>query len=175
MEVKVPQASADVIDHADWIELEAIRSRDGSSSFEELARYIRMSGTTETLSDDDQEDPHDAGGEQSSLIADDAWKEIEDRKNSCGEHYPFDVTGGSISLEDGWDRSAYIFQLLLSWFGLNAVGNGRHPDRDFEHLSAHAAKAYLGGDANAVEVNKFGFPRVDHTALLLPLRIYARR
>lgn len=163
LQAKVPQASADVMEHADWIELEAIRSLDGSSSIEELARNVRMTATTETMSDEEQEDPHDAGGEQSRAIADDAWHEIERRQLACGDRYPFEVTGASLTLIEGWESSAYIFQLLLSKFGLDAGGKKKHPDRDFELISAYAVKEYLGGDANAASMNKFGHPRLDRS------------
>lgn len=164
---KLPSASADPVDHADWIELEAIRSLDGSSSFEQLARYIRMSGTTDSLVDElDREDPHDAGGAQSDVVAMDAWAEIEGRFQACGGPqggYPFDLTQGSLTLRNGWKSSPYIFQLLLCAFGLNAGPERSYPDRRFEQLSAAALHKYIGGHGNAAEFYKFGHPREDGT------------
>jgi len=170
---KLPSASADPVEHADWIELEAIRSLDGASSFEELARYIRMSGTTDSLVDElDPEDPHDAGGIQSDTVAINAWAEIEGRFHACGgsqRGYPFDLTEGSLTLRNGWNSSPYVFQLLLCAFGLKAGPEGTYPDRRFEQLSAVAVHNYLGGSDNAAEFCKFGHPREDHTGFTTAL------
>jgi len=171
---KVPSASAEPVEHADWMELEAIRSLDGSSSFEELARYVRMSGTTESLVDDlDPEDPHDGGGVQSDAVAANAWAEIERRHIACGGSeggYPFQMTRGSITLRNDWRLSPYIFQLLLSAFGLKAGPQGTYPDRQFEQLSATAIHNYLGGNDNAAEFCKFGHPREDGSGFRAALR-----
>jgi len=170
---KLPPASADPIEHADWIELEAIRSLDGTSSFMELARYIHMSGTTDSLVDEfDREDPHDAGGVQSDTVADGAWAEIERRFRACGGSegaYPFEMTQGSIKLRNGWESSTYVFQLLLSAFGLKAGPRGTHPDRRFEELSAVALHNYLGGEGNCAKSQKFGYPREDGTGFTAAL------
>lgn len=176
---KLPSASADPVEHADWIELEAIRSLDGSSSFAEFARYTRMSGTTDSLVDElDREDPHDAGGVQSDGVAISAWGEIERRFRACGgsqSGYPFVLTQGSITLRNGWRSSSYVFQLLLSAFGIQAGPQGTYPSRRFEQLSALAVYNYLGGDDNTAQFYKFGHPREDGTAFRVALTHMCQR
>ena len=157
----VPPAQTDCVDHADWIELEAIFSKDGTSSLQTLASQLRISGTTDALTFD-EDDPHDAGGEQSYQVAADAWEEIERRYSYCGEDdgaYPFEVTQSSITLKDGWRSSVYVFQSLLSEFG-NDAGVKSKPERLFEQISARAAHAYFGGNT-VCRYRCFGSPRQD--------------
>jgi hypothetical protein len=176
---KLPSASADPVEHADWIEVEALRSLDGSSSFEELARNIRMSGTTDALVDPrDREDPHDGGGAQSDTVALDAWAEIERRWVACGGvkgSYPFEFTRGSVCLRNGWKNSPYVFQLLLTVFGMRAGPTSSYPDRQFERLSAAALHKYLGGCENNTDVYKFGHPREDGSGFKTALSALCKR
>ena len=180
LSIRVPSAVADSVDIADWVELEAIQSGDGASSFEELARHIHMSGTTDAMDEvadeDDEEADEDArldiGGSQSQLVATRTWSEIERRQRACGGDvgcYPFEVTAGSILLKQNWEDSAYVFQLLLKQFGLNAGPENTFPERLFERLSGHAAWAYLGGEANSAEVFYFGSPRAEGTGFVSAL------
>ena len=159
----IPSASADCVMHADWIESDALFSNGGSSSLEEYARNIRVSGTTEALSDVDfDEDTHDLGGEQSRGVAGDAWDEIERRDFYCGGDkgfYPFDVSETRITLKKNWQSSPYIFQLLLKEFGHTASSKPKDGARLFEELCSHAAREYLGGKSNRAHSRKFGFPR----------------
>ena len=170
----LPSAQADPVEHADWVEVDAIRSPDGSSSYETFASQIHISGTTETMvvdnEDTDVED--DGGGELSQPVADSAWAEIERRFRACGGNggsYPFDVTSGGITLKDGWRSSAYIFQLLLTKLGKNAGLPATYGERIFEHLSSHAGRLYFGGLTNSASFFRFGFPRPDRTGFLTAL------
>ena len=167
-DVELPAANSDAIEHADWIELDAIRSQDGSSSYENLVTQIHISGTTDVMweEDDDFTDGDDGGGELSSEVADRAWAEIERRQNACGNDsgfYPFEVTEGSVTLRGSWKSYSYVFQLLLWKFGRCAGPDGTFGERIFEHLSSHAGKSYMGGNDNEAEFFRFGFPRPDHT------------
>jgi len=171
--IPVPSVSHDRVELADWIELEAIQSEDGASSFVEFTRQIHMTGSTDAMDGDmDQPDPVDVGGEQSEQVALDAWAEIERRQKACGGDdgsYPFDVTAGSIVLKQGWQESPYVFQLLLTQFGLKAGPIGTFPERLFEHLAALAASNYLGGNSNGARFYCFGFPRPDGTGFVTAL------
>ncbi len=162
-----PPASADPIRHADSIELDALLSRDKSCSFQDYARNIRLSGTTDALTDVDfEEDPGDKGGEQSDAVATDAWDEIEQRWESCGRengHYPFEVSETRVALKDEWPSSPYIFQLLLGQFGHTASTEPMNGARLFENLCSRAARGYLGGEDNCAIARSFGFPRSDGT------------
>ena len=79
----IPSATANPVDHADWIELEVLASISGSTSFQAIARNILISGSTEANAED-EEDFVDSSGDQSEIIADDAWREIEKRQEACG-------------------------------------------------------------------------------------------
>lgn len=166
--VELPAAQADSVEHADWIEIDAIQSADESSSYEEFASQIHISGTTDTMeTDDDDEDvDDDGGGELSYKVADRVWAEIERRVQACGggnAFYPFEVTGGGITLKSEWESSGYVFQLLLSAFGKDAGPPQTFGERIFERLSSHAGQAYLGGPQNNARSFRFGFPRPDRT------------
>ncbi|MCH7990624.1 MAG: hypothetical protein IID46_15900 [Planctomycetes bacterium] len=175
----VPPAQADPVAHADWIELEAIFSEDGASSHQTLAAQLRISGSTDAPSESEF-DPYDsereqsfvdATGDRSNSIASDAWQEIERRFSHCGDEdgsYPFDVTQASIVLKDDGATSPYVFQVLLSKFGKDAV-SGFHPERLFEELSAQAGFHYLGGAANQSEFRLFGSPREDGSTFVSAL------
>ena len=123
--IELPSAQADPVEHADWLEVDAIRSPDGSSSYETFVSQIHISGTTETMvaDNEDTDVDDDGGGELSQQVADSAWAEIGRRFRACGDDegsYPFDVTSGGITLKNGWLSSAYIFQLLITKLGKDA-------------------------------------------------------
>ena len=169
---ELPSAQADPVEHADWVEVDAIRSRDGSSSYETFASQIHISGTTETMVVDNEDVDDDGGGELSQLVADSAWAEIGRRFRACGGDggsYPFDVTSGGITLKDEWQSSAYIFQLLLTKLGKDAGPPETYGERIFEHLSSHAGRLYFGGPTNSASCFRFGFPRPDRTGFLTAL------
>lgn len=159
----VPLATADPVQHADMIELSALFSKSRSSSFEAYARDIRISGTTDALTDEDfEEDPGDHGGEQSATITTGAWSEIERRAENCGGDagfYPFEVTRTHIELKGRWQSSPYVFQMLLTQYGQDASTEPIYGARIFEKLSSVAAQQYFGGDANGAQSIPFGFPR----------------
>jgi hypothetical protein len=161
----VPAAGSDSIEHADWIELEAIASQNGSCSYEELATQIHISGTTDVMESDETDD-EDAAGDLSYEVADRTWAEIERRHQWCGGDdglYPFEVSTGSISLKKSPEASSYVFQLLLSHFGRTAGPTGTFGERIFEHLSSAAGTSYFGGETNNARHFRFGLPRPDRT------------
>lgn len=170
LSIPVPAAEDDTVEHADWVELEAIQSEDGACSLVELIRQIHRGGSTDAVPDlGDYNDAADRGGNLSEQVALDAWAEIESRLRACGGEdgqYPFEVTAGSIVLRERWEDSPYVFQLLLTRFGHRAGPRGTYPERIFEVLSAIAGRGYLGGDANRAESYVFGFPRPDGTGFV---------
>ena len=173
---EVPAADSDSVEHADWIELDAIASADGSSSYEDFATQIHISGSTDVMIPDDDMDD-DGAGDLSSEVADRTWAEIERRYRWCGGDsgsYPFDVTSGSISLKDSPEISSYIFQLLLSGFGKDAGPSGTFGERVFEHLSSSAGQSYLGGVNNNARRFRFGSPRPDQTGFKTALHALCR-
>ncbi|MCY4369415.1 MAG: hypothetical protein OXF41_08325 [bacterium] len=94
-------------------------------------------------------------------LASDAFSEIEDRVVAAGAGYPFDVGTQHIELASPADitASTYIFQLLLSSFGVGAGTRSRvRPERDFEDISLDAARSYLGRNPHDGSY-LFAFPR----------------
>ncbi len=161
--IEVPSASDPRERLADWLELQAIRAADHNSSLEDLVRVIRRSGSTEGLSTGDELD-RDTGSEASQAVAEDAFAEIEDRLQACGAAaaYPFEVGRGFIQLWDGFERSAYVFQLLLTYSGPMLGTRRRRESRAeviFEDICVEAAQSYFGGREVGGRALGFGFPR----------------
>lgn len=163
MTLRAPSASENPEDHADWLELRALKAADRNSSIQDLVQVIRQTGTIETVEqDDDPEDPHDRGAEKTQVVAEDAFAEIEDRYASCGGDrgtYPFRVGPQYIELRTGRGKSLYLFLLLLSRFGKDAGPKGTDGATLFELLSLKAAVSYFGGAASDVGSYHFGAPR----------------
>jgi hypothetical protein len=94
-----------------------------------------------------------------SSVEDAAFSEIEGRVAACGEgNYPFEVLKHSIRRREGFERSPYTFQLLLSHVGLVHETGLPSPEKVFEEMSAQAAKTYFGSDGLSLAL-AFGFPR----------------
>lgn len=158
-----PVATASQERLADWMELYALQSADGNSSFQDLVQVIRRSATAEALPMSDSEaDQADAGSELSQEVAERALSEIDNRVRACGEGteiYPFDNQGEYIQLRPGGENSVYMFELLLTHFGIGAGPKKIPGARLFEDLSAKAAESYLGGASLGARARNFGFPR----------------
>ena len=125
---------------------------------QDLVAALRREGSMDVLTEGEL---LDSRGERSEALATDAFSEIEDRGIDAGPGYPFYIGDQHIQLRDSpeGEVSTYIFQLLLSYFGVEA-GKGSYirPERDFEDISIHAAKGYFGRNAEDGSY-LFGFPR----------------
>lgn len=160
----VPAATAQPIEHADWLELEAIRAADRNSSLQDLASGLRRTGSSEELEDErpieDRDDAlADRGGETTEPVAEAAFAEIEDREIACGGEYPFHLEDGALQGGRTVRTSLYVFLLLLSKFGKDAGPAGLNVPQLFEELSELAVAHSMGGDRNGVQSAQFGFPR----------------
>lgn len=155
---KDPIASDAVQDHADWLELEALRSADGNASFQDFVAAIRRAGTTDAI--EDRSTP-DRGSELSQQLADAAFSELASRSLHCGpERYPYELSDQVVQVRHGNPESSpYIFMLLLKYFGIGAGPRNIKGASVFEELSALAGKNYLGGAAAGARASHFGFPR----------------
>lgn len=162
MALPTPAATADVTELADYLELHTLVARDGTMSFIDLARDLKRTGTAEPL-DADDDDPasafSDRGEEDSQRPAEDAFSEIEDRSTACAGTYPYKLTKAHVERRARFERSLYVFMLLLTRFGHQAGPAGSHPERLFEDICTVAARNYLGGAACGVQAETFGFPR----------------
>ena len=128
---------------ADWLELYAMISGDNDSSRGDLEGALRVASYAE-ISDNE--------AVEGKIL--EVFYELEQRENSAGIGYPFQLDGGLLRLKSSWkDYPVYSFCLSLSYFGLTNTQNG---PTLFEQISCYAAKKYLNGDAVA-----FGFPRTE--------------
>jgi hypothetical protein len=160
----VPEANAPPEHHADFLELCTLRSSKRSVAVQELIRDLRIGNVSEVVadsSDSEEVEPDD----EAEAIAQTAFDELDERRRNFGTHaghYPFDITGNTISLKAGGDQSLYTFLALLSWYGKDAGPKSTDGEKIFEDVCAKAAEAYLGGSANRVKSFVFGFPRRVH-------------
>jgi len=160
----VPPATASPVEHADWLELEALGAADRNSATQDLASALRRSGSGEEVEDERGiEGPDDAvadrGGETVEPIAEAAFEEIEDRAVACDGAYPFELSDSVLQGRAGVRDSIYVFLLLLSKFGRDAGPDGVDAAQLFEEVAEVAIANCLGGDRNGVETYQFGFPR----------------
>jgi len=128
---------------ADWLELNAVLSRDRNSSQGDLERAFRRAALAEYSDDETIE---------RKLL--EVFNELEQRARAAMGAYPFEVGFGVLRLKSGWeDFPAYIFCLCLSYFDLRETSLA---PKLFERISCLAARGYLNGEAVG-----FGWPRSD--------------
>lgn len=158
----VPPASALPQEHANWLELQAVKAHSRISSFQDLVQEIRRMGTTDVMGDlDEAEFYGDIGGERSETVAVSAFEEIENRFQACGGetgNYPFEIGEQSIQLIE--EDHPYMFLLLLARYGHRAGPKGSRGDKLFEEVCAQASKSYFGASNPLVESRVFGHPRI---------------
>ncbi len=144
---------------ADWIELKALSEKDKNASFQDLIADLRRGGSTDALPEQEEMDEIDCHGELSEELATNAFGEIEERSVAAGVGYPFEVNEQYIQLRSNIYTSTYLFQLLLSHYGVNAEQSlSIHPEREFENISIDAAQGYFGRNEHDGSY-LFAFPR----------------
>ena len=148
----VPTASDSRVDQADWVELCCLlSSASGSMSLQDVVGALRHGGSVE----------RDQGSESSENIAQSVFSELDNRQRACGEDkYPFKLDAHGIEIKQEYVTSPYVFQLLLTHFGIVKPPGSGSPERLFEEMAAHAAGQYFGGAASSSIA--FGFPRNYH-------------
>lgn len=161
-----PRLSDDTETLADWMELEAIRSENGTASLRELAQTLHIAGNAEAL-DEAGDETDEVNVEPRDYIdqLDRVMDALQWRESACGEEtYPYVVNkvGTSVTLRAGWKSSVYVFQrLLCGYSGESSLATraGRlYNARLFERLSVESAGRYLGEKAKTFH---FAFPRPD--------------
>lgn len=148
-------------DHADYLELMALKRRGAAVSIYEYIKDLNVASADEVIGDSD---PDSAGQafDQSEPIAEAAFAELDDRRDACdatARHYPFDVSNDSLKRRPDGERSVYTFLALLSWYGTSMQQTELNGVQLFEDVCASAAAAYLGGPSPHVKSYVFGFPR----------------
>lgn len=154
-----PVATGESCYLADWIELKALSGADENASLQDLIADLRRGGSTDALPEQEEIDEVDCHGEVSEELATSAFWEIEDRSVAAGSGYPFEVKEQYIQLRTNIYTSTYLFQLLLSYFGVRAGQDSSiHPEREFEDISLDAAQGYFGRNEHDGSY-LFAFPR----------------
>lgn len=146
----VPTASESRVDQADWVELCCLLSSpSGGMSLQDVVGALRQGGSVE----------RDQGSVTSENIAQAVFSELDNRQRACGEEkYPFRLDAHSIERKPDYVESTYVFQLLLTHFGIVECAGMSSPEKLFEEMAAHAAGQYFCGAATASSL-AFGFPR----------------
>lgn len=143
MPTSLPPNTSDPLALADWLELTALEAGDKNSSAGDLSAALQLlAGGGNARAIDVMED----------LEADvvDAIAEIEERQRHAGDHYPFELVRGRVvqAREDYADHFAYLFCLVLSYFGYSVrAGDPINPWHLFEDVALVAAKNFVSGEA----------------------------
>ncbi len=155
----VPEATDPPEDHADFLELCTLRSRERSISAQDFIGDMRIGNATEVIAGDTESGSE---GDDSADLAQQAFNELDERRYHFGtnaDHYPFEIDNNTLSLRPSGEKSLYTFLALLSWYGKDAGPNGTDGERIFEDVCAKAAEGYFGGAGGRVTSKVFGFPR----------------
>ena len=159
---------------ADFLELNALFSKEGQSFSEEIVNALELAAETEYVNVDDEVRTREE-------VAAGAVNRMASRKRVLAASYPFDIDdNGDVIFFTGEQadlgHTAYLVSLILS--NLKSVspllvGSGVHPTEEevsrlrkyFQYLATAAIAAEVGGPAWS-----FGFPRPDRTGFLPKLR-----
>ena len=155
----VASGDDEIVEHADWVEISALFRADGNVSQEDLARAIIA----------------DRGVPQhkSRLLAHDAFAELCNRAESCGENchpalscYPFELKDKDTLLQKKPDDPAapdagllYLFLLALTRSDMGSKARAQNaidPTKVFERLCADVLKEFWGGESNHSNSIVFG-------------------
>jgi hypothetical protein len=169
----VPEVDAPASVRADWLELHAFFSADGRALLRELAAQADLAWDNEA----DAIDEEDAQLEDAlSEVA----GEIDARRSSLGDSYPFAVSGDgallSLAPEASWTvgHLTYLFSLVLAHARQSDIVSGvvqptnaeLTPARNlFQICGTLAAAGHIAGPAIC-----FGFPRPDASGMLKKLK-----
>lgn len=154
-----PMADSGRYELADWVELKALSTDDNNASFQDLVAELRRSGSIDAVYEGISASVDSHGTLSESLVTD-AFDEIGERSIAADLGYPFKVKEDYIQLKSiDILNSTYIFQLLISFLGIDAGKKSRvRPERDFEDISLEAARNYFGFNEHD-GYYLFAFPR----------------
>ena len=156
----VANGDDEIVEHADWVEISTLFRADHSVSREDLTRAINQAQKIRDT--------------EARKIAEDAFKELDDRISSCGVNhlsgksfYPYslnsDKTVLSLDLASAsHERSLYLFLLTVTRGDMSSRAR-RFADLDptalFEKLCASVLLNFWGGKAHFADGIVFGTAR----------------
>jgi hypothetical protein len=143
----LPSSPSEPVALADWLELVVLTSADGNSSDGDLQSALTA------LSD------YDASDERIECLCDDAFGELQQRRDHAPGAYPFRLTESTVERDAACaprPRAAYEFCLCLSNRDLLGVPDESwvRGTRLFELLCGESCRVWLGGEAC-----RLGWPR----------------
>lgn len=148
-----------------WPEIPSVRaSKHEIADFAELAGWQKKSMSMTSLSNlfgRNEENDYSRGVPEEDVAdgaAEAAYMEIEQRKDACGDGYPFEITrkGYTLRTNQSADRNLKhnIYKYLLLATRLNMQSNRVHAGIDgtrlFEELAAESGREYLGPRAESL-------------------------
>jgi hypothetical protein len=153
----------EIVEHADWVEASTLFRADGTISQEDLARAINV----------DRSVPQP----KARLLAQDAFEELADRIESCGENaypkvasYPFELIDGNAVLKKRPADPAhpdagllYLFLLFLTRSDMSSTTRKKSvldPTKVFERLCADVLREFWGGESAHSDCMVFGTAKV---------------
>ena len=171
--LRIPAATADPTEHADWLEFSALLAPSGEVSAQDLITAVRRTGSSDAILDLDmlEEDRTDSDyldavsiddavereDEELEIIADAAFEQLARREQFLDDQYPFTL-GDVLTAKPGAVETAYSFLAAVTSFGWRNENAPESAASLFEYLSAAVLVCYLGGK-DAVCSYDFGFPR----------------
>lgn len=143
----VPDGEPTTSELADFIEIKAILSDNGSYSITEVKTSLGIA-CDESLNDDDSL----VDAEEAKIEA--ALSEIDERRVSATDKYPFQSSQLSITVDNQCDdiiKTVYTFLLLVTRVNMNTmkIQNGIDATKIFEQLSSAIIENYWGKSAKA--------------------------
>ena len=143
-----PSPNASEHELADFVELECWKR--GAASITEILRAIGRLGENDYSMGVPEE-------EDGPVVVEGAYREIEQRKEACGDSYPFVIGRSGYSLSDdtqGRNIRGVIYRFLLLATRLNMRDYRVHANLDgtkvFERLAADTARNYFGERAESL-------------------------
>jgi hypothetical protein len=149
----------EIVEHADWVEVNTLFRADGNSSQEDLARVINVDRSLRQ--------------HKARQLAQDTFDELADRIEACGANpypqvscYPFDLIGGNTILQKKATDPAhpdagllYLFLLTLTRSDMASTARKKiaiDPTKVFERMCADVLKEFWGGDSEHCKCLVFG-------------------
>lgn len=156
---RIDSSDDEIVENADWVEINTLFRDDGTISREDIARAIYQA--------------RDVKEDKAHILAEDVFKELENRSRSCGNAAPSSVAGYPFELvEDNYvlrkklitQRKAdagLLYLFLLTVTRADMASNqrtyaGLDPTRLFEKLCADVLIQFWGGKSEFADVMNFG-------------------
>ena len=143
----VPDGEPTTSELADFIEIKAILSDDGNYSITDVKTPLGIAC-------DESRNTEDSLVDADEVKIEEAFSEIEERRTSATENYPFLSSQFSVTLDNQCDaviKDVYTFLLFVTRVNMNTMKtqNGIDATKTFEQLCSAIMENYWGNSAKA--------------------------